>query len=146
MHTTTMPSIAAPVLRDRERAVVTFASWQMFALIYLQKFAVGTATFQLDVPMLIMFAGIGRMLVWRNLMFSLPRLAIYLLFVMLCLLSQSLRGGLRYRALCNSFNLCLDDRLWNSASEQPIAGFSIGSSRLCFFPPGSSSSNTSIRG
>jgi hypothetical protein len=73
-----------------DRAVVTFATVQMCALIYLQKFSIGG---KLSVSMLIMLAGITWMVVSRNMRFVGPRLACYLVFVTCCLWSQSLVGG-----------------------------------------------------
>ena len=76
-----------------ERAVVAFASLQMFALIYLQKFALGGSSFPIPVPFLIMLVSIGWMVVSGNLSFAAPRLASYMVLVTCCLWSQSLSGG-----------------------------------------------------
>jgi len=76
-----------------ERAVVAFASLQIIALIYLQKFALGGSSFPIPVPFLIMLASVGSMVVSRNLSFAAPRLASYMIFVTCCLWSQSLSGG-----------------------------------------------------
>jgi hypothetical protein len=76
-----------------ERAVVAFASLQIFALIYLQKFALGGSSFPIPVPFLIMLASVGWMVVSRNLSFAAPRLVSYMIFVTCCLWSQSLSGG-----------------------------------------------------
>jgi hypothetical protein len=62
---------------DQDKAVVRFASIQLFALIYLQKFAL-FPSFQLSVPMLIMFAGIGWMVVTKKLDIAAQRLASYM--------------------------------------------------------------------
>jgi hypothetical protein len=78
---------------DRERASVQFAALQLFALIYLQKFAVGPPTFPLSVPMLLMFASIGWMLVSGAIAISPVRLAWYACFVVICFQSQIFSGG-----------------------------------------------------
>jgi hypothetical protein len=76
-----------------ERAVVAFASLQIFALIYLQKLALGGSSFPIPVPFPIMLASVGWMVVSRNLSFAAPRLVSYMIFVTFCLWSQSLSGG-----------------------------------------------------
>ena len=77
----------------QERSVVAFASLQMFALIYLQKFALGGSSFPLPVPILILLLGTGWMILSLNLRFAAPRLASYMVFITWCLWSQSLSGG-----------------------------------------------------
>ena len=77
----------------QERSVVAFASLQMFALIYLQKFALGGSSFPLPVPILILLLSPGWMILSLNLRFAAPRLASYLVFITWCLWSQSLSGG-----------------------------------------------------
>lgn len=77
----------------RDHAVLAFASLQMFALIYLQKFALGSSGTQLGVPMLIMFAGVGYMIMFGHLEFDLSRVGVYLMFGAACLLTYSLRAG-----------------------------------------------------
>jgi hypothetical protein len=61
---------------------------QVFSLIYLQKFAVGSNSFQLGVPMLIMLASMVPFLLRRAIGFNKVNLAFYLLFVGLCFCSQ----------------------------------------------------------
>ena len=100
-----------------ERAVVAFASLQIFALIYLQKFALGGSSFPIPVPFLIMLASIGWMVVSRNLSFSAPRLASYMIFVTCCLWSQSLSGGslpslVELILLYGSMTLCANVSEW----------------------------------
>jgi hypothetical protein len=80
-------------INAHERVVVAFADLQIFALIYLQKFAIGGISFPIPVPMLIMLISIAWMAVTRNLSFSAPRLAGYIVFATCCLWSQSLSGG-----------------------------------------------------
>jgi hypothetical protein len=97
MSATSLYTIAArrsDALTSRDNAVLGFASVQMFSLIYLQKFALGGGTsFQLSVPMLIMFAGVGYMVMMGKFEFAMQRMRVYLLFLGACLLTQSLRGG-----------------------------------------------------
>lgn len=83
----------ASTINAHERVVIAFASLQIFALIYLQKFAIGGNSFPIPVPMLIMLISIAWMVVTRNLCFSAPRLTGYIVFATCCLWSQSLSGG-----------------------------------------------------
>lgn len=78
---------------DRERAVVQFAVLQLFALIYLQKFAVGPQRLPLSVPMLVMFASIAWMLASSAITVSPVRLCWYAFFVVAACLSQIFSGG-----------------------------------------------------
>jgi hypothetical protein len=77
----------------QERAVVRFATLQIFVLIYLQKFALFSPSFPLSVPMLTWFAGLTWMAVSRHLAFSPPRLAAYFIFTCCVLLSQAIAWG-----------------------------------------------------
>jgi hypothetical protein len=70
-----------------------FATLQFFSLIYLQKIALFAPSFALDVSMLILFASVGWMLVYRRLSFSASRLAMFLIFACFCLFSESLARG-----------------------------------------------------
>ena len=75
----------------RERAAIGFANLQFFALIYLQKFALSPApSFELHVPMLIMSASVGWMVVSHKLSFVASRVLIFLVFVSCCFFSESL--------------------------------------------------------
>ena len=76
-----------------ERAVMAFATLQFFALIYLQKFALFPSSFPLEVHMLIMFASVPWMIVTRNLRFVASSLAVFLIFLGFCLLSESFAKG-----------------------------------------------------
>ena len=77
----------------RERAIIGFASLQFFTLIYLQKFALFAPAFPLSVPMLIMFASVGWMVVSGHLTVVASRLAIFLVFFGICLYSELLNTG-----------------------------------------------------
>ena len=77
----------------RERAVIGFADLQFLALIYLQKFALFAPSFSLSVPMLIMSVSVGWMAVSRNLDFVASRLAVFLVFISCCLVSESFAQG-----------------------------------------------------
>jgi hypothetical protein len=73
-----------------ERAVVRFATFQLFVVIYLEKIAIGPVTFQISLPLLIMFAGLAWMIVRGRISLSATRLGLYLIFVSCCLFSQLL--------------------------------------------------------
>jgi hypothetical protein len=73
-----------------DRAVVRFATFQLFVLLYLAKFAIGPAKFQISVPLLVMFAGLSWMIMLRRITFSPIRLGLFLIFVSCCLFSQLL--------------------------------------------------------
>ena len=75
---------------DHDRAIIRFASVQLFALVFLQKFTLGG---QLSVPLLIMLAGVARMVVSGGAAIVGSRLACYLLFAGFCFWSESLAGG-----------------------------------------------------
>ena len=78
----------------RERVVLNFISVQLFVLIYAQKISLfGDTAFALGVPMLVMFAGVAYMVVTRNLRPVRVRLAIFMLFLSSCLLSEALSFG-----------------------------------------------------
>ncbi len=98
MHPDREPAYRRPLapggLRNGHIAVATrFVTLQMFALIYLQKFAIGPLSFQISVPMLVMAASLCWMVVSGNIAFSPARLVCYLVFAGLCLLSQVLARG-----------------------------------------------------
>ncbi|MBV8359649.1 MAG: hypothetical protein JO189_17190 [Deltaproteobacteria bacterium] len=99
MHMSPYPlAVVGPLAVDaedrHERAVVKFVNLQMFVLIYLQKFALGSSGFQLSVPMLILLGSVAwGIVVSQTLSLSVPRLGIYLVFVACCLWSESLSGG-----------------------------------------------------
>jgi hypothetical protein len=73
-----------------DHAVVRFATFQLFVVIYLEKLGVGPAKFEFPVPLLIMFGGLVWMLVMRRITFSRVRFGLYLIFVGCCLFSQLL--------------------------------------------------------
>jgi hypothetical protein len=90
----------------REQAIVTFATLQFVSLIYLQKFAffarssgsingrlVSAGDFSVPVELLIMSAGVGWMILSRNLTIVPSRLAVFLIFLGFCLFSQSFSVG-----------------------------------------------------
>ena len=85
--------VGTPICSVQEQAVVRFASLQLFVLIYFQKFSLTGSSLPLSVPMMIMLAGIAGMVMSQNLSFVAPRLVSYMIFVSLCLWSQSLVGG-----------------------------------------------------
>jgi hypothetical protein len=76
-----------------DRAVVNFATFQLFSIIYLEKFAVGPLKFQISVPLLIMFASLVWMIVTRSVTFSSTRISLYLIFVSCCLFAQVLANS-----------------------------------------------------
>ncbi len=88
----TLPSRPRGTQEDHERVVVRFASLQLLALIYLQKFAL-FPSFQISVPMLVLLASVGWMVASQHLVFVVARLASYMVFVACCLWSESLAGG-----------------------------------------------------
>jgi hypothetical protein len=73
-----------------ERAIVRFAIFQIFVVVYLNKFALGPLSFQLSVPMLFFLFGMCWMLLHRHIEFSPLRLGLYLIFVGCCIISQLL--------------------------------------------------------
>jgi hypothetical protein len=79
-------------MSDAERAVVHFGTVQLFVAIYLQKFAIGPLSFQINVPILIMFGHIAIMLFTGRMSFSPLRLSCFLLFAASCLFSQVIAG------------------------------------------------------
>src|SRR5271166_3132458 len=87
---------AVPNLRlnERHQAVVRFATVQVFMLIYLQKFALGSPPFQISIPMAIFPIYMTWMLVRHNLSLSPSKLGLYLVFISCLLFSQLLVGKL----------------------------------------------------
>ncbi|WP_428485840.1 hypothetical protein [Rhodopila sp.] len=85
----TMPS----PLTARHRSMIRFITTQLFSVLFLQKLALGSGTFQINAPLLVMTAGIGWMAITRRINFSVPRLATYLIFVGVCLISQVISGA-----------------------------------------------------
>jgi hypothetical protein len=77
----------------RERAILSFATLQFFAIIYLEKLALFPTSFALPLDMLIMFAGVGWMIVSGNLSFVPLRLAIFLPFLAFCFASEAFANG-----------------------------------------------------
>ena len=73
-----------------DRSVVRFATFQLFVVLYLQKFSVGPLTFQISVPLLIMTGGLIWMFLKRRIGFSPTRTGLYLIFASCCLFSQLL--------------------------------------------------------
>ena len=74
----------------QERSVIRFATWQLFILLYLQKFAIGPVSFQISVPMMVMFVCLMYLLVQRRISLSPVRMGLYLVFVGCSILSQIL--------------------------------------------------------
>jgi hypothetical protein len=71
-----------------DRAVVRFATFELFVVLYLEKFAVGPAKSQIVIPIFAMFAGLVWMILTRRIAFSATRLSLYLIFVGCCLFSS----------------------------------------------------------
>jgi len=85
---------AATVPVDRERAVITFISIELFILIYLQRITLLPSSFPLMIPMLAMLGGLAWMVLTKQMTFSDPRRVVaYLFFVAFCLISQAFVGG-----------------------------------------------------
>ncbi len=82
------PIICLADPRNRDDAVVRFATLQFFCLIYLQKIAIGPSSFPLSLPMLVMFGSLCWMLLSRKIELAPMTLIFYLLFVSLCLVSE----------------------------------------------------------
>jgi hypothetical protein len=74
----------------QERSVIHFTTWQLFILLYLQKFAIGPVSFQIDVPMVVMLVCLMYMLVRRRISLSPVRMGLYLVFVGCSILSHIL--------------------------------------------------------
>jgi hypothetical protein len=68
-------------------------NFQLFCLVYLQKFAVGPGSFQLSVTMLVMLAGLVWLVGSGRVGISARRLVLYLTFVGSCFLSQIIADG-----------------------------------------------------
>src|ERR1700729_480772 len=86
--------IADESVAASERSVVMFVSVQLFVLIYFQKFiAIGSATFALPVPLVVLLIGTTGMIMLSRLEVAVPRLLAYLSFVTFCLLSECMRPG-----------------------------------------------------
>lgn len=79
-----------PIQRVEGRFAVRFMTFQLFCLIYLQKFGLFTASFPLSITMLVLVTGVWSAATFGYLRISLPRLAFYLTFIGTCLVSQSL--------------------------------------------------------
>ncbi|MGE4047309.1 MAG: hypothetical protein AB7F35_20775 [Acetobacteraceae bacterium] len=79
-----------PLQRAEGRFAVRFMTFLLFSLIYLQKFGLFTASFPLNIAMLVMLASVWTATAFGYLRISLNRLALYLVFVGSCLISQSL--------------------------------------------------------
>ena len=75
----------------QERSVIRFATWQLFILLYLEKFAIGPVSFQINVPMAVMFVCLMYLLVQRRISLSPVRMGLYLVFVGCSILSQNSR-------------------------------------------------------
>jgi hypothetical protein len=80
-------------LSTNDRAVIGFATVQFFALIYAQKLSLFATSFALSVPMLIMFASVGYMIVSRNLSIVPFRIGVFLAFLGACLVSETFAQG-----------------------------------------------------
>jgi hypothetical protein len=75
---------------QQERSVIRFATWQLFILLYLEKFAIGPVSFQIHAPMVAFFVCLMYMLVQRRISLSPVRMGPYLVFVGCSILSQTL--------------------------------------------------------
>ena len=73
-----------------DRAVVRFATFELFVVLYLQKLGPGSEKSQIAVPIYVMFAGLVWMILTRRITFSATRLSLYLIFVSCCLFSSIL--------------------------------------------------------
>ena len=80
-------------LSPQECSVIRFATWQLFILLYLEKFAIGPVSFQINVPMVAFFVCLMYMLVQRRISLSPVRMGLYLVFVGCGILSQILPIG-----------------------------------------------------
>jgi len=104
-------SVGITTALPRREDGVTFLNIQIFSLIYLQKFAIGPISFQLDVPMMILFISMIWMVMSNRLHIRLERLAGFLLFFGMCLMSQVISGtdgsipSILYLAVLYSFFL-----------------------------------------
>jgi hypothetical protein len=76
-----------------DKPIVRFATFQLFSLIFLEKFAIGPVTAQVSIPLIIMFLGAAWMLIHRHVALSSMRFGIYLIFVCCCLFSQILANA-----------------------------------------------------
>ena len=81
------------VVPTEDHAVVRFASFQLFVIIYLEKFAVGPPKLQISVSLLIMLAGLAWMIATRRITFSSVRIGLYLIFLSCCLIAQLLANS-----------------------------------------------------
>lgn len=72
---------------------VTIVTVQLFAVIYLQRFALGTVATQVSVPLIIIYLTIGGMALSGVLRIRVPLLSGYLAFAACCLWSYSFSGG-----------------------------------------------------
>ena len=82
---------AAPDLGE-ESAAIQFGTVQLFVAIYLQKFALGSVSFQVSVPILIMLGHVAIMLSRGHMHFAPVRLMCYMAFAGCCFLSQAISG------------------------------------------------------
>ena len=76
-----------------EHAAIQFGTVQLFAVIYLQKIAIGPLSFQISLPMLIMLGHIGFMLLTGRMQLAPLRLGCYMMFAASCLLSQTISSA-----------------------------------------------------
>lgn len=88
--------VSAPVLKyglnERHQAVVRFVTFQLFAMIYLQKIAIGPVNSQVGIPLILFLLQMAWVLVWHKISLSPSKLGWYLVFVSCCLFSQILIG------------------------------------------------------
>jgi hypothetical protein len=80
---------------DRQRAILHFATLNMFSVIYLQKLALFSPQFMLSVPMLVLFLSVAYMMLnYDGCLTIVPkRLAAYLIFTGCCLFSEAFARG-----------------------------------------------------
>ncbi|WP_165073349.1 hypothetical protein [Paludisphaera rhizosphaerae] len=74
-------------INETER-VVSFCRLQFFSLIYLQKFAIPAGSMSISIPMLIMMAGLGRLVIQGGACIEMRRGIAFAAFVSACLTSQ----------------------------------------------------------
>lgn len=82
-----------------DRSIMRFVTFQLFALIYMQKLAVPWVNFgqhlgQINISMLVMILSLGWMVTLGRIGFSPVRLGCYMMFVAFCLISQILVGNM----------------------------------------------------
>jgi hypothetical protein len=75
-------------ITKEERSIINFATFQLFSLLYLEKFAIGPATFQLTIPLLTYAFGFAWMIMLGRMGVDKYRLSLFLLMVGCCVFSS----------------------------------------------------------